>query len=78
LDIILDSGLGIWYHKNMKVRELVAELQKQDGESRVFMGYDGNIVVTEPHSVELMATENQIGSCWYRVKPGDTVILCDE
>jgi hypothetical protein len=59
----------------MKVKELIAELQKIDGESRVFMGYDGNIVVTPVLAVEFIATENQIGDCWYRVKQGDTVIL---
>jgi hypothetical protein len=62
---------------DLKVKELIAELQKVNGESRVFMGYDGNMVVTEPESVELITEENQIGECWYRVKPGDTVILCD-
>jgi hypothetical protein len=62
----------------MKVKELIQELQKRDGEARVFMGYDGNVVVTEPLSVESLIDEKQIGGCWYSVKPGDVVILCDE
>lgn len=61
----------------MKVKDLIAELQKIDPESRVLMGYDGNVVVTESESVEFMVTERQIGSCWYSVKLGDTVILCN-
>jgi len=60
----------------MKAKELIAELQKIDGESRVFMGYDGNIVVEESGSVEYLENESQIGDCWWHVKPGDTVILC--
>lgn len=62
----------------MTVNELIAELQKMNGESRVFLGYDGNVVVTEPSVVETIFSENQIGSCWYSVKPGDVVILCAE
>lgn len=62
----------------MKVKELIAELQKIEGESRVFMGYDGNIVVTSAASVEFMADESQIGSCWHRVGRGDTVILSND
>lgn len=61
----------------MKVKDLIAALQKIDGESRVFMGYDGNIPVVESGSVEFIEKENQIGDCWHSVKPGDTVILCD-
>jgi hypothetical protein len=59
----------------MKVKELIAELQKINGESRVFMGYDGDIVVTPALTVEFISTEHQIGNCWYQVQPGDTVIL---
>lgn len=61
----------------MKVKDLIAKLQGRDRESRVFMGYDGNIVVTEPFSV-VSPTKEEIGNCWWSVKPGDTVILCDE
>jgi len=58
----------------MTVGELISELQKQDKDRRVFMGYDGNIVVTEPQAVELIV-EGQVGECWWRVEPGDVVIL---
>jgi hypothetical protein len=62
----------------MKVKELIAELEKINPESRVFMGYDGNVVVTEPYLIEYIWYENQIGSYWYSMKEGDTVILCSE
>ena len=62
----------------MKVKHLITELQKIDGDARVFMGYDGNIVVTEPDAVEYIKEENQIGSCWFRINIGDVVILCDK
>jgi hypothetical protein len=62
----------------MKVKELIIELQKVDGEARLFMGYDGNIVVTEPSSVEQIESENAIHNCWRRVKVGDVVILSIE
>jgi hypothetical protein len=60
----------------MTVGELIAELQKVDKDSRIFMGYDGDVVVTEPSGVEAILSEEQIGSCWYSVKVGDVVILC--
>ena len=59
----------------MKVNELITELQKVNGESRVWMGYDGNIVVTEPASV-ISVHEEWNGDCWWEVQPGDVVILC--
>lgn len=59
----------------MKVCDLIKELQKMNGDSRVFMGYDGNVVVTEPASVILVGTDWN-GDCWWEVKRGDTVILC--
>lgn len=59
----------------MKVKELIEALQQIDGESQVFSAYDGDIVVTRTSGVEYMATENQIGPCWYSVSVGDTVIL---
>ena len=61
----------------MKVKELIEQLQKVDGEKRVFMGYDGNVVVTEPCEV-IQPDEERIESCWWRVHPGDVVILCNE
>jgi hypothetical protein len=61
----------------MKVKELIEQLQKVDGESKVFMAYDGNIVVTEPRAVKQMRYPRQIGAYWHRVEVGDTVILCD-
>lgn len=60
----------------MKVKDLITALQKVNGESRVFMGYDGNIVVTEPAVVAQIASEGAIGTCWFAVQPGDVVILC--
>jgi hypothetical protein len=62
----------------MKVKELISALSSIDPESRVFMGYDGDVVVTGAYAVEYMSTEQQIGNCWWSVKVGDTVILCDE
>lgn len=59
----------------MTVNELITALQKVDGESRVWMGYDGNIVVTEPASVTQVGDEWN-GDCWWAVHPGDVVILC--
>lgn len=60
----------------MIVSELIDALQKLDGNSRVFMGYDGNVVVTEAHEVVSPTSEDVIRDCWWHVKPGDTVILC--
>lgn len=62
----------------MKAKELITMLQAVNPDARVFMGYDGNIVVTEPHSVEEIATENDIGNCWRSVRVGDVVIICDD
>jgi hypothetical protein len=59
----------------MNVKELILALQKVDPESRVLMGYDGNIVVTPASEVEEIKSEAQIGSCWCSVKVGDVVIL---
>jgi len=59
----------------MIVSELIAALQKQNPNARVFTGYDGNIVVEESGSVEGIETEEQIGNCWYSVHVGDVVIL---
>jgi hypothetical protein len=59
------------------VKELISELQKRDPESRVFMGYDGNVVVSESDSV-VSPSEEEIEVCWWSVRPGDTVILCNE
>jgi hypothetical protein len=60
----------------MTVKELILELQKRNGDARVFAGYDGNIVVTEPFSV-ISPVEEEIRDCWWSVKSGDVVILCD-
>jgi len=59
----------------VKVRELISQLEKSDPEARVFMGYDGNIVVTPAYEVEFMKSENDIAQCWWSVKPGDVVIV---
>ena len=63
----------------MTVKELIKALLEMPLKSKVFMGYDGNIVVTEPASVELAGeTEDQIPSCWWSVHPGDVIIRCNE
>lgn len=59
----------------MKVKELIALLKTVNPEGRVFHGYDGNVVVTEPGTVEEVTEENQVRNCWFRVKVGDVVIL---
>ena len=59
----------------MKVKELIAALNAVNPEACVFCGYDGNIVLTEPGSVETIEHEDEIGDCWFRVKIGDVVIL---
>lgn len=61
----------------MTVKELILELQTLDGDSRVFMGYDGNIVVTESSYV-IAPREDEIRHCWWSVKPGDVVILSED
>ena len=62
----------------MKVKELIDLLQKVNPESRVFMGYDSNIVVTEPKTVFVPQDESECHDCWWRANPGDTIILCDK
>jgi hypothetical protein len=59
----------------MLVKELIEQLQKMNPDARVFMGYDGNIVVTESGEVEEMKSDKDIGGCWYSVRVGDVVIL---
>jgi hypothetical protein len=59
----------------MKVKELIEQLQAVNPEARVFMGYDGNIVVTEADEAEELTSEAAIGNCWCDVKVGDVVIL---
>ena len=59
----------------MIVKELIEQLKKVNPNARVFTGYDGNIVVTEPDAVEEIKSEDAIGSCWYSVHVGDVVIL---
>ena len=62
----------------MTVAGLVEKLQKlgiEHQNDRVFMGYDGDVVVTEPIDVEAITSESQISSCWFSVKPGAVVIL---
>ena len=61
----------------MKVKDLIHELQQKDPNSRVFMGYDGNIVVVEAYMV-VSTTRETIRNCWWRVRPGDTVILSQD
>jgi hypothetical protein len=62
----------------MKVKELIEQLQKGNSEARVFAGYDGNIVVNKPGSVEEIKSENEIGVAWWGVRVGDVVILGDQ
>jgi hypothetical protein len=63
----------------MTVKELIVLLEMMPGDAKVFMGYDGNTVVTEPASVELAGeTEDQIPDCWWSVHPGDVIIICNE
>ena len=59
----------------MIVKQLIEELQKVNPEAKVFMGYDGNIVVTESDSVEEITSDAAIGTCWWSVHVGDVVIL---
>lgn len=59
----------------MKVKELIELLQEVNPDAEVFMGYDGNIVVTKPEAVDEIKFENAIGNCWHSVKVGDVVIL---
>lgn len=47
-------------------------------DARVWMGYDGDIVVTSAAAIEHIESEKQIGDCWYRVQVGDVVILSEE
>ena len=62
----------------MLVKELITRLETVDGDARVFMGYDGNVVVTEPDEVVLVTDEEEMPICWYSVESGDVVILCAE
>lgn len=59
----------------MIVKDLIKKLQTVNQDARVVMGYDGNIVVTPAGEVEELLTPEQLGSCWYRAKVGDVVIL---
>lgn len=59
----------------MVVKELIEQLNKLNPEAKVFMGYDGNVVVEESGEVEYIASDEQIGDCWWSVKVGDVVIL---
>lgn len=62
----------------MIVKELIERLQKVNPEARVFYAYDSDIVVEEPVAVEEIENEKAIGSCWYKVKVGDVVLLSEE
>lgn len=59
----------------MLVCELIYLLKAVNPEAKVHMGYDGNIVVTQPVDIEEILGENQIGDCWWQVHAGDVVIL---
>ncbi len=59
----------------MIVKELIRQLQAVNPDARVFMGYDGNIVVEESDIVEEIKSEKAIGPCWHSVHVGDVVIL---
>ncbi len=59
----------------MKVKELIALLQTVDPEARIFHGYDGDIVLTEPRELMTIVNEADIGPCWWRANIGDVVIL---
>jgi hypothetical protein len=61
----------------MKVKELIEKLQKVNPEARCFMGYDGDVVVTEPTEVEEIFSKKAIAPCWLSVEVGDVVILSD-
>ena len=49
----------------MTVKELISKLNKVNPDARVFMGYDGNVVVTESGSVEEIKSKKQIGYSWF-------------
>jgi hypothetical protein len=59
----------------MKVSELISQLSAMPPEAEVHAAYDSDIVVTTPNFAELMETESQIGSCWWRVEVGDIVLV---
>ena len=59
----------------MKVKELIEQLQKVNPEGEVFAAYDSNIVLAKPFVVEQIKTEEDIGSVWFDIKVGDTVLL---
>ena len=61
--------------KPLKVKDLIVLLQGMNPDAVVFMGYDGNIVVTRPVGVVEIASEEDMGDCWFRVQIGDVVIL---
>ena len=58
----------------MKVKELIELLNTVNPEARVFHGYDGDIVLTEPDEIMTIVNEADIGICWFRAKIGDVVI----
>lgn len=60
----------------MTASELIAQLQDLPPNTRIFMGYDGNVVVERADKVLLCETEGDIYRCWYAMDPGDAVILC--
>jgi hypothetical protein len=62
----------------MIVKDLIAKLQQVNPDARVFMGYDGDVVVTEAREVEEIASEAALGECWWRVHVGDVVILSEK
>lgn len=59
----------------MIVKELIALLQTVNPEARIFHGYDGDVVLTEPGTILTIKSEEDISTCWYSVKVGDVVIL---
>jgi len=62
----------------MTAGELIEALKAVPSDARVLMGYDGDIVVTGANSVEFLAEEPDISSCWWSAHKGDVVILCNE
>lgn len=76
--ISLDNAIVRKYYTQVTAHELIKALIHVPSDARVWMGYDGDIVVTSAAAVEHIESEKQIGDCWYRVQVGDVVILSEE
>lgn len=62
----------------MTVEDLIRELQKMNPAANVFMGFNGNDVVTEPFYVDTIRRKKEIGEYWIGPKIGDVVLLEEE